>query len=52
MNWCQGDGFSSVDAQTGANKLVFRIGGANFLHCLVTDSISLERERAESLITK
>ena len=30
--------------------LVLRIGGANFLHCWATDSISLER--AESLITK
>ena len=30
--------------------LVLRIGGADFLHCWVTDSISLER--AESLITK
>ena len=30
--------------------LVLRIGGADFLHCLVTDSIWLER--AESLIAK
>ena len=30
--------------------LVLRIGGADFLHCLVADSIWLER--AESLITK
>ena len=30
--------------------LVLRIGGANFLHCWVADSIWLER--AESLITK
>ena len=29
--------------------LLLRIGGANFLHCWVTDSIWLER--AESLIT-
>ena len=53
MNWCQGDGFSSVGAQTAplnSQWLVLRIGGADFLHCLVTDSISLER--AESLITK
>ena len=38
----------------GAIKLAMagtlRIGGADFLHCWVTDSISLER--AESLITK
>ena len=30
--------------------LVLRIGGADFLHCWVIDSVSLER--AESLITK
>ena len=30
--------------------LVLRIGGTDFLHCWVTDSILLER--AESLITK
>ena len=30
--------------------LVLRIGGTNFLHCWLTDSIWLER--AESLITK
>ena len=30
--------------------LVLRIGGADFLHCWVVDSIWLER--AESLITK
>ena len=30
--------------------LVLRIGAADFLHCWVTDSMSLER--AESLITK
>ena len=39
VNRCQGDGFSSVGAQTGAINLVLRISGVNFLHCWVTDSI-------------
>ena len=37
-------------APLNSQWLVLRIGGADFLHCWVTDSISLER--AESLITK
>ena len=40
-----GDGFSSMGTRTGAIKLamvVLRIVGADFLHCWVTDSISLE----------
>ena len=50
MNRCQGDGFSSVGAQMGGVQwLVLRIGGADFLHCRVTDSVQLEC--AESLIT-
>ena len=52
VNWCQGDGFSSVGTRMGTIKLA--IAGiqdcANFLHCWVADSIWLER--AESLITK
>ena len=53
MQW---DGFSSVGAQMGTIKvtksqwLVLRIGGADFLHCWVANSIWLEH--AESLITK
>ena len=42
-----------VGAKTGTVKcamVVLRIGGANFLHCLLADSIWLEC--AESLITK
>ena len=42
VNACHGDGFSSMDTQTGAIKLAMagtRIGGADFLHCWVTDSI-------------
>ena len=46
MNRCHGDGFSNVGTQTGAIKLVMA-GGANFLHCWITDSIWLEC--AESL---
>ena len=33
-----------------SHRLVLRIGGADFFHCWVTNSIWLER--AESLITK
>ena len=43
MNWCQEDGFLSIDTQTDA----IRIDGTNFLHYWVTDSI----EHVESLIT-
>ena len=52
VNRYQGDGFLSVGARTGAIKLtvLLRIGGTDFLHFWVTDSIWLER--AESLITK
>ena len=53
VNWCQGDGYSSVGARTAplnSQWLVLRIGGTDFLHCWLTDSISLER--AKSLITK
>ena len=53
VNRCHGDGFSSVGARTAplnSQWLVLRIGGANFLHCWVANSIWLER--AESLITK
>ena len=42
VNRCQGDGFSSVGAWTAplnSHWLVLRIGGADFLHCWVTDSI-------------
>ena len=46
--------FESERTTDGAIKLAMAgtqdIVGADFLHCLVTDSISLER--AESLITK
>ena len=38
-----------MGAQTDTHWLVLRIGGADFLHCWVTDSIQLER--AEFLIT-
>ena len=37
-------------APLNSQWLILRIGGADFLHCLVTDSRLLER--AESLITK
>ena len=37
-------------ASLNSQWLVLRIGGANFLHCWVVDSVWLER--AESLITK
>ena len=50
---CQGDGFLSMGAQTAplnSHWLVLRIGGADFLHCWVTDSILFER--VGSLITK
>ena len=53
VNRCHGDGFSSVGARTAplnSQWLVLRIGGADFLHCWVANSIWLER--AESLITK
>ena len=52
VNWCQGDGFSSMVAQMGAIKLAMAgtIGGTDFLHCWVADSIWLECP--ESLITK
>ena len=38
---CHGDSFSSVGARTAPlnlHWLVLRIGGADFLHCWVTDS--------------
>ena len=56
VNWCQGDGFLSLGTQTGIIKLansewlVLRIGGIDFLHCWLADSIWLEC--AELLITK
>ena len=54
VNGCQGDSFLSMDTLMGAiimsQWLVLRIGGANSLHCWVTNSIWLER--AESFITK
>ena len=48
-----GGWFSSMGARTGAINLqwlVLRIGGADFLHCWLANSVWLER--AESLITK
>ena len=42
VNAYQGDSFSSMVAQMGIINLAMagtRIGGANFLHCWVTDSI-------------
>ena len=53
VNWCQGDGFLSVvheQAPLNSQWLVLRVGGANFLHCWVANSIWLER--AKSLISK
>ena len=54
MNGCLGDGFSSMGTQTGVIKIAMagthRIGGADFLHCWLANSIWLEC--AESLITK
>ena len=53
VNWCQGMVFRAWAHERvplNSQRLVLRIGGADFLHCWATDSISLER--AESLITK
>ena len=43
---CMGAERASLNSQW----LVLRIGGADFLHCWIVDSVWLER--AESLITK
>ena len=50
---CQQDGFRAwahERAQLNSQWLVLRIGGADFHHCWVADSIRLER--GELLITK
>ena len=53
VNWCQGMVFRAwahERAPLNSQWLVLRIGGADFLHCWVANSIWLEC--AESLITK
>ena len=52
VNWCQVVFGAWVHKQVPLNSqwLVLGIGGADFLHCWVADSILLER--AESLKTK
>ena len=48
--WFFEHAWAHKQAPLNLHWLVLRIGGADFLHCWVADSIWLER--AESLITK